>query len=231
MSEIANLQFDRVEAADHSPILCAACKNTPTQSYYEINGDILCASCRERLEDDRGSGLVRFVKASAAGFGVAIGGALLWWGVRTMTGYEIGIISIAIGIGVGRAVRWGSQRRGGWLYQLLAIFLTYAAIAGNYTPDVVQQFMNDAESKTASQATAAPKDKKAGDGIHAGEILLGIAAIFLIAAIAPFAAGASNIIGWIIIAFGLCEAWKINRKVEISISGPFTIAPPAAPNV
>ena len=40
----------------------------------------------------------------------------------------------------------------------------------------------------------------------------------------PFLAGAENIIGLIIIGIGLYEAWKFNRKPQISITGPHAIA-------
>jgi hypothetical protein len=44
----------------------------------------------------------------------------------------------------------------------------------------------------------------------------------------PFLAGAENIIGLIIIGIGLYEAWKFNRKPNVSITGPHAIATPQA---
>jgi hypothetical protein len=42
--------------------------------------------------------------------------------------------------------------------------------------------------------------------------------------------GLSNIIGLLIIAFALWEAWKINRKQAVQFTGPHAIAAaPSAP--
>ena len=60
-------------------------------------------------------------------------------------------------------------------------------------------------------------------------ILLMLVIAFAIAAAAPFLAGAENIIGLLIIAFGLFEAWKINKRAEVTMTGPFSVAPVTAP--
>jgi len=44
---------------------------------------------------------------------------------------------------------------------------------------------------------------------------------------APFLAGASNIMGIIIIGIGLYEAWKFNKRVIVN--GPFKLVPEPAP--
>ncbi len=41
---------------------------------------------------------------------------------------------------------------------------------------------------------------------------------------APFLMGADSIIGLIIIAIGLYEAWKLNKRNPIVITGPFDLA-------
>jgi len=193
--------------------------------HHDAGGRILCSACRENLERAADSwGGTRFAKAAIAGLVAAIAGAILWWGVRELTGYEVGLVSIAIGIGVGRAVRWGSMNRGGLAYQLLAVFLTYAAVAGNDMPDVIQGIREN--SKNETPAASAQKDAgKKEEPISAGNMILGLLAIFALAAAAPFLAGASNIIGLAIIAFGLWEAWKINRRVDLQITGPYSVTP------
>jgi hypothetical protein len=225
------LQFERADFGSAPSgvqnVVCASCHRPVLQSYYTLGDNILCSACREERERAGDAwGGVRLLRAILAGFGAAVAGAVLWWGVRKLTGYEIGIISIAIGIGVGRAVLWGSRNRGGVAYQLLAVFLTYAAVAGNYMPDVVEAIRDQAKNeKPAATASAAAKAKpvEASAAASAGGLLVALAAIFALAAIAPFMAGASNIIGLLIIAFGLWEAWKINRRRVVEIRGPFAV--------
>src|SRR5205814_71234 len=124
------------------------------------------------------SGAFRMGRAIVAGFVAAIAGALLWWGVRKITGYEVGLISIAIGVGVGKAVRWGSRSRGGWAYQLLAILLTYGAVAGNYMPDAYQAIREQGEKQASSPKSSAPNTvtkasavPPANDGMSIGGLL------------------------------------------------------------
>ena len=55
--------------------------------------------------------------------------------------------------------------------------------------------------------------------------------IFVLACAAPFLAGASNFMGWIIIGIALYEAWKINRRATVQINGPYAVnatVPPGA---
>ena len=236
-----SLQFDRAEfTAPVASLTCAACAQPIVQSYYEAGGKTICSTCRElRSGAMETRSTARFLRALAVGLAAAIAGSIVWWGVRKLTGYEIGLISIGIGIAVGRAVRWGGRNRGGVAYQLLAVALTYLSITGNYVPDVINELRKSAEatpvaSAPSSTATALPakptavKANAAADSPGIGSIFIAFGAILLLAAATPFFAGASNIIGILIIGFGLWEAWKINRRVDEVINGPFSVTPAGA---
>jgi hypothetical protein len=240
------IQFDRAEfTAPVASLTCAACAQPIVQSYYEAGGKTICSTCRElRSGAMETRSTARLLRALAVGLAAAIAGSIVWWGVRRLTGYEIGLISIGIGIGVGRAVRWGGRNRGGLAYQLLAVALTYLSITGNYVPDVINELVKSDETAqtagaptTAATATApvpptkpiAVKANAASESVGIGAILLAIGAIILVAATVPFSNGASNFIGILIIGFGLWEAWKINRRVDEVINGPFSVTP-AGPN-
>jgi DNA-directed RNA polymerase subunit RPC12/RpoP len=56
-----------------------------------------------------------------------------------------------------------------------------------------------------------------------GTIVLGILALVLVAAIAPIAAGFSNLIGLLIIGIAVFEAWKLNRRVSLTITRPYRV--------
>ena len=57
-----------------------------------------------------------------------------------------------------------------------------------------------------------------------GTIVLGVGALMLLAAIIPILAGFSNIIGLLIIGIAVFEAWKLNRRVVLQITGPYRVA-------
>jgi hypothetical protein len=70
--------------------------------------------------------------------------------------------------------------------------------------------------------------------VSAGQavLALGLVSVFIVALafVAPFLGGFENIIGIAIIAFGLWEAYKINRRAAAEINGPWSVKsqPPAA---
>jgi hypothetical protein len=212
-SSTPSISFDRAQFDEAAPaaVVCSVCQQSSLQSYYALGNAILCSSCREARDRALdGWGLGRFLRAALAGTAVAVAGAAVWYGIRALTNYELGLISIAIGYGVGKAVNWGSHGKGGWLYQLLAIFLTYTSIVSTYVPIIIEGI---------------------GEGGPVNAFTYVVA--FVVSYAAPFLAGFENIIGMLIIAFGLFEAWKFNKRVDQAITGPYTVTPVAtpAPNV
>jgi hypothetical protein len=252
MSDSQALQFDRAEyASAPTTTACANCRQQIVQSYYELNGKFICSNCHQAITQGHNDGSrgLRAGRAIVVGLLAAVAGAAVWWGVRKLTGFEVGLISIGIGIVVGKAVRWGSNHRGGWAYQLLAILLTYGAVTMNYVPDVIESMLERGQKEAASapaKITAAPKTAPAAktspqkasvvtveEKVSLGAFLLAIGAVFAIAAALPFLGGFENIVGLLIIAFGLFEAWKINKRMPMTFTGPFSVAPaaPAPANV
>ena len=205
------LQFGRAEYASPAGPQCAACQRPLSSAYYEINTRIICESCFSQTQrtQAQGSGMVPFFNALLFGVGAAIAGAVIYFAVAAMTGYEFGLIAIVVGFMVGWAVRKGSEGRGGVGYQFLAVILTYLAIVSTYIPSILKQFSQ----------------------VNAETSPVGWMVIFAIACLAPWLAGIRNIVGWIIIGIGLYQAWKFNKRVPLQISGPFSLAsrPPTAP--
>lgn len=245
------LQFDRAELeeapeARQAPA-CDFCRTPLHSSYFDVNGRMACESCRFKIEEQfkKGPGMAGFLRAAGAGLVAAIAGSGIYYAVRALTGYEVGLISILVGLMVGKAVRWGSQGRGGWVYQTLAMFLTYMAIVSTYIPLLVTEFQNQMETKSAASPPGAASGSDAAPGatpsksgqkpaadqasaVTFGEGLLALVAIFALAAALPFLAGFENVIGLLIIAFGLWEAWKLNKRRNVEILGPLDLG--AAPS-
>jgi hypothetical protein len=249
MSDGESLQFERAEF-EQAPAAaqCAECNRTLTGSYYEVNGQTVCEACRYTIESrlNTGSSAGRFFKAAGAGLAAAIAGAVLYYAISALTGYEFGLIAIVVGFGVGAAVRWGSNNRGGWRYQTLAIVLTYLAIVSTYIPPIIEGLRT--MSTATAEAQVAPGDaEKPQEGAAAvtpaavsspgdtqqadtpptfRDFALSLLALLAIACVAPFFAGFQNIIGIVIIGIGLYEAWKLNRRTEITITGPHMLGRP-----
>jgi hypothetical protein len=265
------LQFDVAEVnASSSPAndntSCKGCSRPIADVYYQVNGAIICASCRASFSMPRGTRFERAIRAIAFGGLAAAAGSLLYFAVVAITGFEFGIIAVAVGYIVGIAVRKGSRGRGGWAYQTLAIGFTYFAIAATYVPLVAKEIQKSpAKDSTRPRATppmadtitisargpalgraidsaAAAKRGRASFPITQagtpsarpmgrkpahlglGTILLGAGALVLIAAVLPIAAGFSNVISLLIIAVALFEAWRLNRRVTLRVTGPYRLA-------
>ena len=249
-SEMDELQFEQAEYA--GPIVaaagpaCVACHRAIPDQYYQLNGSILCNQCSQAIMArlTGGSFFPRFFKACVFGFGAAIAGFAIYFGVLKITGMQIGLISILVGFMVGMAVRKGSEGRGGLLYQLTAIFFTYLAIAASYSALVLpmmfaeleskEQAEDQAAAKAAGQAEAKPgpgdaapggKDVNAPGKVTALSFVIALGMLFAFALALPIITGLHAPIGLAIVAFALWEAFKINRKTPIVITGPHLVGP------
>ncbi len=286
------LQFDRADFGDAQPagaVQCSACKEPIAGAYYEINGEVACAGCQAKALALRtgGSATARVVWATIFGTAAGAAGAGIYYGISALTGgWEFGLIAILVGFMVGFAVSFGSQQRGGWFYQLLAVGLTYCSIVSTYIPPIAEELRQVSVADLAVEspdeaAEAVETDPEDGAGDPAGEVVglfaeeaepgedfersaaerseagafeenepaasppaepaAGPAAgeelepieisgvvfwIFVVvfAFAAPFLAGFENILGILIIGFGLWQAWQLNRKRPFEVSGPFQVA-------
>ena len=90
-SGAAGLQFDKVESTAPSAdrTTCAVCKLEIGDSYYAINGHVVCPRCKQAVEESRQSGFAagRFFLAALYGVGAAALGAVLWYAVEKITGW------------------------------------------------------------------------------------------------------------------------------------------------
>ena len=259
-----DLQFDRAEFAQpkSGAVTCSICKQPVHDAYFHINGLVACAACKERIETS-GAGrvtMIGFGKSLLFGTGAAIVGGVVWYAICELTGYQLGLIAVVIGLLVGVAVRKGSRGWGGWQYQTLAMVLTYFAIAGTYVPALLQdpalrrprnphhaaqqtgqsrpspdsntnnQSGSDTTTSNPSTDEPPPHNQSGAATTLAGlpaplRHMIGIALLFAVACAIPILLGFKNFIGLIIIGIALYEAWKINRRVPLEITGPYKIAP------
>jgi hypothetical protein len=198
----SSLQFDAAEPVTTSaPSACAACNRALADSYHTVNAKLLCEACRRRLESEwtGGAGATNFGRALLFGIGAAAVGAGIYYAVRALTGYEIGLIAILVGFLVGRAVAVGSGGRGGLRYQVTAVALTYCSIVATYVPLIAD----------------------AGEGDAPPLMLFAVA--LALPVIEPFVSAGNGIIGLLIIGFALFEAGRQTRAVKMVFAGPFQV--------
>jgi hypothetical protein len=232
-----NLQFDRVEprpGALSGTMSCSVCGNLLPDTYYVVNGHIVCDKCRRGVEADwnRGGSAGRFGKALGLGILATIACSLLWYAVLKATDSQWGILAVVVGLVIGGAVRKGSNNRGGWRYQALAIFLTYTAIVSSYVPIIIEGMREQsAEVTKASPAADSTVSATTADASTTTEkigplgFIVGMLLLVAILYATPFFTG---LIGILIIGFALYEAWKLNRRAELRVSGPHQVSTSAA---
>jgi hypothetical protein len=194
-----DLQFERAEFDAPPTLLCGGCGQPLAGSYFQAGGKVFCETCAERVRKyaEGGGDAANVIRALFFGLGAAAVGGAIYAAIMISTNSQWGIVSIGVGIIVGKAVRKGSGNRGGVTYQWMAAVLTYAAIAGAYAAGAYHELPDP----TGDQ----------------------IAALIFAAYRMPFMGGASNAIGLLIIAFGVWQAWQLNRGVRLEVTGPHPI--------
>ena len=231
---VGSLQFDHVERdGAASSVTCAACGQPIATSYYEVNGNVTCQRCRNQVMAawSRGSSGGRFARALGLGFGAAVLGAGIYFGIAALTGYEFGLVAIVVGVLVGGAVRKGSNGRGGRRYQLLAMFLTYTAVVVTDSSLIARELKKEWRAQAASPAAAtagvnASTDAALGTSPRPGPLAVafGLALIIALAYAAPIMIGITSPLHLLIAGFALYEAWKLNRGVALQVTGPYQAA-------
>lgn len=206
----SNIQFERAEllTPDASPRTCAACHAAIRDSYYTSGGRLICTTCAGRIlaQKPPEPGTKGLLRAALFGAGAALLGTIVYFGVLALSGYEIGLIAVGVGWLVGKAVRKGGNGCGGWKLQALAVGLTYCSIVGSYVPLAMKTIV-----------------ARQGQSVMAAADGLGLLLLFGYSLAAPFLAGFRNILGLFIIGLGLYEAWRLNRRPELVLSGPHTL--------
>jgi hypothetical protein len=243
------LQFDRVITESPSPaapgqpgVTCAACRTSIQTVYHHINGKVFCSRCRSAVESAARTprGLVPLMTAGLFGLGAGAVGAAIYYAVIAFAHLEIGLVAILIGYMVGYAVRKGARGSGGLRFQVMAVALTYAAIALAYTPIAVNRAFADPGARnlsssttgSMSQAAAAPERRRVATANPGGiRVLLSFAFLLAFVAALPVLVVVSSLpfglISAFIIFIGMRQAWRMTGAPRLEILGPYRVG--AAP--
>lgn len=195
------LQFRRAETVARS---CVACKLPIAGEYFRVGDQTICPSCASRIQAGRQAAQsIPLLRPAIFGAGAAVAGCLLYAAVAAM-GVQIGIVALAVGWMVGKAIRKGAYGLGGRPLQIMAVALTYFAISASILPEI---------------AFLAMKRGKAFPSIPPKSLLF-------LATVSPFLEVAGSIAGGLISLFilfiGLQRAWAMTARHEIMVTGPYS---------
>jgi len=220
---------------------CTLCLHSIPANYYRINGRMACGPCAPQAKSTLPSDShAPFTRAVLYGIGAAILGMILYAAFEIATGIIIGYLAIGVGYLVGKAMKRGSNNRGGRRYQITAALLTYASVSLAAIPVALHSYKDHKPAHTATTPTSAtsnqfpflsetaatpdPKPQPANPAMALVTLAgLGLASPFL-----ELADHAGGIIGLLILFLGIRAAWSLTAGTDSSapnISGPYTAQP------
>lgn len=218
------LQFRRAEPVDSTEPSaqknCAACKQLIEGPYFQVQHRVICPSCAAKIEAGKQAKKpVPWVRFVIYGAGAALAGSILY-AIPLAMGFQIGIVALAVGWMVGRAVRIGAYGVGGRAQQVVAVALTYFAISMSFFPAGI--FIGVKHAVAAKKSPGPPKVQLARPAISPGKAVAGV---LVLAAISPFlelgSSPAGGLISLFILFIGLQRAWALTAGHEILITGPY----------
>jgi uncharacterized protein (DUF983 family) len=219
-------QFKTAEYSGKTAGTCKACGQAISGAYYQINGAKACPKCAQRIKEQLPKDThAAFVRGVLFGVGGAILGLGIYVGFALATGLIAGLVSLAVGYIVGKAILIGSGGLGGRRYQLAAVVLTYAAVSLAAVPIAVSQHMKQRSAQAQSQVGESSSNSPRPS------IAMAVGTLALIGLASPLLALANpmqGVIGLIILFVGIRIAWRMTAARQVSILGPISDPAPAA---
>ena len=130
---------------------------------------------------------MRSVRVAALSLLAAFGGTVLYSAFTMLTGLEASLLGIPVGLAMGQAVYYISERHGGWRYQMLAVALAFVAFDLTYAPGM------------------------AGIAFKKSATLLTFLFFVFMTSVSPVIDPANGAIGLFMVAAGMYLAWTMAR--------------------
>ena len=146
------------DQAETGPVTCSRCE-TALSEYWSVDGAVCCERCKDELVAELTSpdgATARFGKAFAFGLAGMIAGALVWYAVAKFADLQLGLIAILLGWLVGKGIHYGSEKRGGIGYQVMAVVITYLGIGAASVPFVFEGMDQEVAALADTLAAADP---------------------------------------------------------------------------
>jgi uncharacterized membrane protein len=154
----AALAPDNSQANSREDVVVESCKfcGTPVPgTYYRVDINLACTRCGKAVRHERN---VVFVRALTFGVVAAIAGCAIYSTIAIVTGWNLSVISLLVGLMIGKGMMAGSHGSGERRYQVVAALLTYVAVSLATVPAslsyaVTQQVTAESEVRSVSQFT------------------------------------------------------------------------------
>jgi len=233
--ETDDLQFQKAEFAGRT---CTACRAAIGDTYYQIQGRDACPTCAQlrlatqNATDSGGKMFKGFLWGSGAAFLGSAGYALLLF-----MNVQLSIVSIGIGWLVGTAIKKGTDGHTSRKYQVMAVLLTYLAIAFAFLPVMIVSLVKDHKPAAASSKnprSARPPQANDDDATPKKAPAAGSLVLALIMAvgisiglplIVAFGSMPGGLLTLLIIFFGLQQAWVQTKPDDALVAGPYQNTP------
>lgn len=124
-------------------VSCTGCGVALAGGHFLLNGTPWCPTCKEEMQHQTRFTFRKLLKSCLAGYVGAIVAGGLWALVTIVTGYQLGLIAIFVGLIVGHAVRWGARPATGRRFQILALALTVLGLSYSTIPMLVKEFKDN----------------------------------------------------------------------------------------
>jgi hypothetical protein len=221
-----HLQFNQAEFTGRT---CTFCKSPIGDTYYQIQGRDACPTCAQgRLASQNSSDSGgKMLKAFLWGGGAAVLGSAAF-AIVALIGFQLAILSIGIGWLVGVAIKKGTDGHTSRKYQIMAVLLTYMAIATSYIPLIVAEL---AKKHPAAEKSAVPDATPVSRAEPVSASAAGVAMVILVGTVIAlplldaFSSMPGGLLTLLIIFFGLQQAWKQTAPDVALVAGPYQNAP------
>jgi hypothetical protein len=204
-------QFSTAEYLPPKIDRCGLCGTPLASEYYRVHGQTACASCAAaaRSGQTNGHSNIAFTRALLFGIGAAAVGLAGYAAFTIATSFYIGYVALGVGYIVARAMKFGSGGLGGRPFQIVAVVLTYLAIALAEIPIALWQFR-----------TRIP----AG---HMLSVFIRLLPVGLTSPIREMRDPIHALINLVILFVGMQIAWRGTAAPRVTVEGPFRLTPAA----
>jgi hypothetical protein len=205
-------QFSTADYGKVAKLRCGLCSHSIFSEFFRVNGQKICSTCADQIHagistPSHGS----LFGALLLGIVGASLGCLIYSSLTPDAGWTVGYLALVVGWIVGKTVIAGAKNVGGFRVQIVAIALTYLAVAFKALPAFLYAAYRNPDSVT---------DSAAGWGAQLTDLVVsGLAS--------PFQGLSTNTVnagmGLIALLFGLAIAWQLTRLRPLIVAGPFPL--------